>query len=120
MKDAADNPAANWLTAPLFPCIDFQTARLSEAANGDVVCLAASEIMQCRTEARGLYHPHIHLQAGTKYDRGKGRSVGQDLGHLVIGCKACHDGTASVGGHQDIQLLVERLDPLGAEARYGE
>lgn len=75
---------------PVF--VDLEACLLAQAADLDVVGLAAGEIVQGGAEAGLLHGAQVHLQAAAQDHRGPGGALGDHLGHLVVGREALHDG----------------------------
>ena len=78
--------------------VDLEPTLLSQATKLNIVGLASREIVECRAEALAGHDPKVDLKTAAQDDGGTCVSLGDDLVHLVVTCKALHDGFGRLGG----------------------
>jgi hypothetical protein len=62
-----------------------------------------------------LHRAQVHLQSAPEYDGRAGVALGLDLRHLVVGDEARDGGGRLPGRDQDVQVVLERVNPLRSD-----
>ena len=84
--------------------VEGQALVVGDAAQLDVVRLAAGEVEQRRAEGAGRHEAQVHLQAVGEAHRGLGVAAGQHLGHALVAGEGRHDARGIATGGQQIEV----------------